>query len=132
MMQYSDVPRRILVCGGRDYNDAAHVDEVLTRIYRDGAVFCHGAYRGADTLCDDWCKAKGIPVTPFPAEWDKYKGSAGPRRNRRMFKEFKPDLVIAFPGDKGTADMIRVAMNGGCQVLQVADFGQWLVGGGSW
>jgi hypothetical protein len=42
------------------------------------------------------------------AEWDMYGPSAGPRRNARMV-EWKPDVVIAFPGNRGTADMVRQA-----------------------
>jgi hypothetical protein len=35
-----------------------------------------------------------------------------------MLKE-APDLVIAFPGGKGTADMIRKARKAGIQIVEV-------------
>lgn len=40
-------------------------------------------------------------------------------RNRQML-EHEPDLVIAFPGGKGTADMIRVARKAGQKVVLAA------------
>ena len=48
-------------------------------------------------------------VEEYPADWKKYGKSAGPLRNQRMIDEGKPDLVVAFPGGVGTADMISRA-----------------------
>ena len=44
-----------------------------------------------------------------PHEWAKFGKRAGPMRNARMLAEFNPELVIAFPGGRGTADMIARA-----------------------
>jgi RNA-splicing ligase RtcB len=55
------------------------------------------------------------------AEWDKYGPSAGPRRNARMV-EWKPDVVIAFPGNRGTADMVEKAESDGIPVRQVLSY----------
>ena len=38
-----------------------------------------------------------------------YGKAAGPIRNQQMLDEGKPDVVIAFPGASGTADMINRA-----------------------
>ena len=37
-----------------------------------------------------------------------------------MLDEGKPDLVIAFPGGKGTADMARRAREAGIEVIEVS------------
>lgn len=42
--------------------------------------------------------------------------AAGPIRNQRMLDEGKPDLVVAFPGGRGTADMVRRAKAAGVPV----------------
>ena len=42
-------------------------------------------------------------------DWKKYGKKAGPLRNQQMLEEGKPDLVVAFPGGNGTADMVRRA-----------------------
>jgi hypothetical protein len=44
---------------------------------------------------------------------------AGPIRNQRMLVEGKPDLVVAFPGGKGTAGMVTLARNAGVDVIMV-------------
>jgi hypothetical protein len=97
---------RVLVCGGRDYDDRDHIWNTLTAI---PAVTCiiHGCATGADSEAMIVAEALGIKHAPFRAEWQKYGKAAGPIRNQRMITEGKPDLVVAFPGGRGTADMVR-------------------------
>jgi hypothetical protein len=45
--------------------------------------------------------------------------AAGPIRNQRMIDEGKPDLVIAFPGGRGTADMVSRAKKAGIPVQEI-------------
>lgn len=101
---------RLLVCGGRDYANKAYLFAILNN-YSDQAggfsVVIHGAARGADSLAGEWASYCGIPIEEYPADWTKDGRAAGPIRNARMIREGKPDLVIAFPGGRGTADMVR-------------------------
>lgn len=60
----------------------------------------------------------GISAEGFPADWRKYGKSAGPLRNQQMIDEGKPDLVVAFPGGTGTADMVRRAKAAGIRVIE--------------
>jgi len=53
---------------------------------------------------------------PFPADWSRHGKSAGPIRNRQMLIEGRPDIVVAFPGGKGTANMIKQAVEAGVKV----------------
>jgi hypothetical protein len=114
---------RVLICGGRQFADAEYLAQALDAIrQRCGpfAVVIHGAARGADTLAGEWAVARHIPVLAFPAQWDAFKkrGSAGPIRNQQMLTEGKPDLVIAFPGARGTAHMVRLAREAGVEVIE--------------
>jgi hypothetical protein len=52
------------------------------------------------------------------AEWEKYGRLAGPKRNARML-EWKPNLVIAFPGGAGTSNMVKQANAAGVTVISV-------------
>jgi len=54
-----------------------------------------------------------------PAEWDKFGRRAGPLRNEQMLREGKPDVVVAFPGGRGTAHMVRIAKEAGIDVLEI-------------
>lgn len=114
-------PMRLLVCGGRDYCDDDYVFESLDKVLskRRVVLVIHGGAAGADTLADDWAKARGIEVMAFPVfpdEWKTVGSKAGPLRNTRMLRDGKPDGVVAFPGGRGTADMVRQAKSAGVPV----------------
>jgi hypothetical protein len=112
---------RILVCGGRDYGDEivlyAALDEIHGR--RPVTRLIHGAARGADSLAAAWAKSRGVPTHAFPADWKRDGRAAGFLRNARMVRDGRPDLVVAFPGGKGTAHMVRLARDAGLPVLDV-------------
>lgn len=112
---------KVLVCGGRTYDNAARVAEVLEAIQarKSLTAVIHGAAKGADTLAARWARANGVNEVAFPADWDAYGKGAGHVRNGEMLGRGHPDLVIAFPGGKGTLNMIGQAMAAGVQVLKV-------------
>lgn len=112
---------RVLVCGGRDYYDRAFLWGYLDHLGPpEVSAIISGMATGADTLAARWGKQLGIPVYEFHADWNKHKRAAGPIRNQRMLDEGKPDLVIAFPGGRGTADMVRRARAAGVRVEEAA------------
>lgn len=104
---------RVLVCGGRDFNDNDAVwtalDVILKGCKHDCMTVIQGGAKGADHLAVAWCLGRSVPYDNYPADWKKHGANAGPLRNQRMIDEGKPDLVIAFPGGRGTADMVRRA-----------------------
>ena len=127
----TDCPRcpelRVLVCGGRKYNDSAMFSRVMGALFLDdgsvlarrGLTIIHGAQTGADTLAHQWAVANCARPAPYKAEWTKYGNPAGPIRNQRMIDEGRPDLVIAFPGWVGTNDTVTRARAAGIPVLRV-------------
>lgn len=114
---------RILVCGGRDYASTATINAELDALHGEHGITCliHGTARGADALADAWARRRGIPVTAFPAEWSKHGKAAGFRRNETMLRDGKPELVIAFPGGKGTAHMVRLATAAGVPMKRISN-----------
>ncbi|MFA4971540.1 MAG: DUF2493 domain-containing protein [bacterium] len=121
---------RVLVCGGRDYANRERVFEVLDKLHAERGIdaLIHGAARGADTLAAQWvlrtfhiADVFKCDLFSFPANWDRDGYAAGPIRNRRMLDEGKPDLVVAFPGGKGTEDCVRQARKAGVEVMEVVD-----------
>lgn len=107
----------MLVTGGRDYNDAECVHAVLTGLHdeRPITLLIHGAARGADTLAGMWAAYREVPCKAMPADWRTHGKAAGPLRNQKMLQE-KPDLVVAFPGGKGTLDMVTRALDANIEV----------------
>lgn len=109
---------RVIVCGGRDYRNAAFIWRTLDALHAEEpfTAFIQGGARGADRFAKDWARTKPeLQRFECKAEWTKYGDAAGPIRNSRML-EWKPDLVIAFPGGTGTADMTRKAERAGVTV----------------
>ncbi len=112
---------RILVCGGRDFADSEKLATVLDALHGQYtiSVLIHGTASGADTLAGEWAASRGIPVQEFPANWEGEGRAAGPIRNKRMLDEGRPDLVIAMPGGRGTANMVSQARSAGVPVKLV-------------
>lgn len=109
---------KILVCGGRDYENVTAVDLALCRVHAKKPItkIIHGAARGADTLAKRWAEQNGIPHVAYPADWEANGKGAGPIRNQQMLDAENPDGVVAFPGGSGTADMVRRAIKAGVKV----------------
>jgi hypothetical protein len=118
----------VLVCGGRHYKDADHVDEVLTRIVPlfatpkeillvDGA--CH--LGGADQLAHNWASRYRLMTKRYPVDVriDGPWPAAGVNRNKRMYDDAQPDLVIGFPGGNGTRNMINYALKMNCKNILI-------------
>lgn len=117
---------KVLVCGGRDYGrsveqerrifsvlNAQHALNPITLVIQGGA-------RGADSVAGLWADANSIDCLRVPAKWDLHGRGAGPIRNARML-DYKPKLVIAFPGSRGTANMIRQAKESGIVVAVIEE-----------
>ena len=104
---------KVLVCGGRKYTNQLRLFDVLDRLHRiRGPIttVIHGEAKGADRLAGDWAISRDIMIDSYPAQWGKHGRAAGPIRNRQMIEEGRPDLVVVFPGGRGTADMRKRAL----------------------
>jgi hypothetical protein len=117
--------KRVLVCGGREYTNDKLIYQTLDNYLisclnaGEDLILCCGGARGADALAKQWAVDNGIMHKIYNANWKKWGRRAGPERNQLMIDDFKPDLVIAFPGGGGTADTISRANKAGIQVVKV-------------
>ena len=112
-------PKRILICGGRDYTDYEALSAWLDQFSGETpiTVVIHGGALGADSMAERWAQTRGVAVLRFDADWQKHGRAAGPIRNKQMLDEGKPDLVLAFPGGRGTANMIEQSKARGVPVI---------------
>ncbi|ACL60541.1 DUF2493 domain-containing protein [Methylobacterium nodulans] len=132
---------RVLVTGGRGYGELnadaplARRGEMRIRVYREvGALratldalhaeapiacIIQGSAPGADRHARDWSAMRGVELLDYPADWHRHGRAAGPLRNARMIAEGQPDLVLAFPGGRGTADCVRKAEAAGIRVVRI-------------
>lgn len=114
---------RVIVCGGRDFADTTAVWGALDTLWQkaphDCMVVIQGGARGADQIAREWCVSRQVQYDNFPADWETHGKAAGPIRNQRMIDKGQPDLVMAFPGGRGTADMVRRSRAAGIDVVEV-------------
>lgn len=128
---------RVLACGGRAYaldidtssrhpictiktEEALEIGRTLAQFKSMNPEFTElveGCAPGADVVCGLWAAFNGIILHQVPAEWKQYDSSAGPKRNQRMLDEFKPEIVIAFPGGVGSENMCKKARAAGLLVV---------------
>lgn len=97
------------------------------KAHHDIEALIEGDAPGADRMAGKWASKNNIAPLEFPAKWTKYGRAAGPIRNKQMLDEGKPDFVIAFPGNSGTANMIKQALKARIAVLEVKVDGSWIL-----
>jgi hypothetical protein len=109
----------LLVCGGRDFADTKGANKVLDAIHRALGidVLIEGDARGADRIAGYWARKNRVTNLKFRADWNAHGRAAGAIRNQRMLDEGKPTHVLAFPGGRGTADMVHRARKAGVQIV---------------
>jgi hypothetical protein len=132
---------RVLVTGGRDYENRAKVFEELDALHKEHTItfLMQGGATGADEWAKAWAIQRNIEHKQYDADWDNldvnpvlirsrkgklYNALAGSTRNQIMLDEGKPDIVIAFPGGNGTWDMVKrayAARRGSRPELQVIE-----------
>lgn len=113
---------RVIVCGGRGFDDADFLEAKLDEMHAEYAFrdLMQGGAFGADRLAKIWAMTRHpeIVLWQINAEWSKFGLGAGFIRNKRMM-DWKPDMVVAFPGGKGTQNMVELAHAAGVEVVEV-------------
>jgi hypothetical protein len=109
----------VAITGGRDFKDREwvwrHMDEQRS-LLGIVAVVNGRCPTGVDLFVHEWCKARGVPERPYPADWDTHGEAAGAIRNQQMIDE-EPEIerVLVFPGNTGTTDMARRCRKAGIE-----------------
>lgn len=118
---------RVMVTGSRNWSNAQAIEDALEgQLVEHGAItVVHGAARGADSIADNWAKAKiaqgaKVKVESYPAEWNKYGKSAGPKRNQQMV-DLGATVVLGFPIGQsvGTRHAMGAARKSGIRVIDL-------------
>lgn len=112
---------KILVCGGRNYKDKEKVYIALAKI-APTIVITGGCPSGADFYAKEFCRDHKVDIVEYPAQWNLLGPKAGPMRNQYML-DTNTDikLVAAFPGGRGTQDMVKRALKAKIVVIKEAE-----------
>jgi hypothetical protein len=113
---------KLIIAGSRDI--WLQCDELFEIIDKFGILYrieeiVSGCASGIDSSAVTFAKRYRIPLKKFPADWAKYGGLAGPRRNREM-AEYSDCLLLIWDGkSRGSANM-KARMKGmGKQIFEV-------------
>lgn len=110
-----------------------HIQEYLNRFAIDNSEYytpddnwlpsdiliISGGAKGVDRAAVDWAVVHWCQFKEFYPDWKTYGKAAGHIRNKQMLDEGQPDLVIAFPGGRGTENMVQQATEKGVKVIRV-------------
>lgn len=109
---------KLIIAGGRNLEAKREYFEMLDglrlAIKPDVTEVVCGLATGADAMGEWWAKLRGIPVKSFQADWKTHGKAAGPIRNRQMAEY--ADIVVLFPGGRGTNSMFAEAKKAGIQI----------------
>lgn len=127
---------RIAVTGGRGHEitngeKQFFLDVLLGQRTSRYLVLIHGNAPGVDRRAAELAESWGYPAVPYDAPWDPLKKllgeedsrwkAAGHLRNWQLLQA--ADLLVAFPGGKGTANCVRQARELGVEVVEIGGKG---------
>lgn len=97
---------KVVIAGGRDIEVTdEQIKEAIEKLGFEVTEIVSGGARGVDSCAERYAKANGITFTLFKADWDKFKGLAGPKRNLQM-AVYADMLILFWDGrSKGSGNM---------------------------
>lgn len=117
----------VAVTGGRDFHNEELIVKTLRRMHKRLTIthVLHGSADGADEHAHAWAmRTKGVQPVTCPACWRRDGNPAGPIRNSAMvalLTQFKRRMLIAFPGGRGTADMVAKCKAAGISIVEIKE-----------
>ena len=106
---------KTIIAGGRTYKFTTTDINILNKYKNDITEVVSGGAKGADSEGEVWAQDNGIPITAYPADWEKYGKSAEYKRNGEMANY--AEAVVLFPGGKGTEHMRKISKNKKLKIL---------------
>jgi YspA, cpYpsA-related SLOG family len=107
----------LAVTGGRYYSDSVKVFKTLEEYGTKNLTLVLGDAPGADALALQWAVYNKIPYIRHIADWTQFGKAAGPIRNKKMIEQ--ANLLLAFPGGRGTENCIKQAKEAGISVRRI-------------
>lgn len=99
---------KIIIAGGRNFNQKGMMKRVMIQhgISSEDEIVSGHCPTGADALGEELAKYFNAKVKLFPADWNKYGKSAGPKRNAQM-AEYADKAIVFWDGKSaGSRNMI--------------------------
>jgi hypothetical protein len=112
---------RIIVTGSRSHCDVQLVERELDKLHRRASinVIIHGCCGAQAGAIEHWARLNGLSVVRYSPNWERFGHRGESLRNSFMLEDSRPDLVVAFPGGHGTADLVLRARTVGIAVIEI-------------
>lgn len=110
---------RVAVIGSRNFNDKKFIYDYLdSKIDKIGHLVSGGCKLGADAICEQYARDRGLSITIHFPRWDAEGKAAGFNRNTTIVEDSQ--ILIAFnSGSNGTQDSINKAKKLGKKVVEI-------------
>lgn len=108
---------RLLVCGGRHFDDSILVDGQLSRVHSKTPikVLIHGGLPGLGVPVEAWARRTGVHLVRYPANFTL--GKQGDfERDSFMLEDSRPDVLLVFPGGRRTVQLSGRAQARGIEI----------------
>ena len=101
---------RLLICGGRHFDDAARIEIELSLLHAISpvSVIIHGGLPGIGVASEVWARKNNVHVIRYPANFSLGK-SGDSTRDEFMLADSRADTLLIFPGGRRTAELLREA-----------------------
>jgi hypothetical protein len=97
----------VVIAGSREYTYAFRLEKAIADSGFEITEVVSGCARGVDHMGEVWAAKHGIPITKFPADWDKHGKAAGPIRNEQMSEYADALILLMYPDSRGSANMLK-------------------------
>jgi len=104
---------KLAVLGSRTFEDCERLYKILDANIDKIEMIVSGGAAGADSLAQEWCKERGVPILIYYPRWHSLDGDfnrgAGFKRNYYIISAC--DKVLAFwdGSSRGTANSLSIA-----------------------
>lgn len=105
---------KVIIAGSRTMDPTDEdISGALRWVHWMATEIVSGTAPGVDSAGERWAKANDIPVKRFPADWERYGKSAGPRRNAEMADYADAALLFWDGKSPGTRNMFELMVKRG-------------------
>ena len=111
---------KIIVAGGRDFDDYSRMTKVLDRFLdgiKDLQLVSGDCPGGADAMAKVYAEEHKIDFAEFAADWNTHGKAAGPIRNSEMAQYGHALIAFWDMESEGTDSMIKQARKVGIPVM---------------
>lgn len=114
---------KLIIAGSRTFNNYELLKNEVTKYLSDlntteVSIIC-GMAKGADLLGVRYAREENLEIIKMPANWDKYKKSAGYVRNSEMGNIADAAIIFWDESSHGSKNMLNIMqkLNKPCKVV---------------